>query len=146
MPTVKATPAEIEDLVRRFAPAVPMPGRAVRTEGEGEPLPPLREAAFQRQVIDLLHVHGWRVAHFRGVRVQRKNGGVYHQTPVQGDGSGFPDVIAVRGGRIIVAELKCGRNRLTQEQKVWLDCFRLAGVPAYEWRPELWAEIEKVLT
>jgi hypothetical protein len=51
------------------------------------------EAQFQQQVIDLARLCGYRVAHFRTVRVQRKGGSVYYTTPVQADGAGWPDLV-----------------------------------------------------
>jgi len=66
-------------------------------------------------------------------------------TAVQGQGAGFPDLVLVRGPRIIVAELKTRRTKPTIEQVAWLQAFEAAGVPAYCWRPEEWAEIEEIL-
>lgn len=103
------------------------------------------EAEFMRQVIALASLHHWRVAHFRGVRVQRKDGSVYYQTPVQADGAGWPDLILVRGERIIAAELKVGKNRTTAEQDAWLSWLAAAGVDTWVWRPDDWPTIEEVL-
>ncbi len=105
------------------------------------------EADFQNTVIKLAQYLGWRVAHFRGVRVQRRNGTVYYQTPVQADGAGWPDLFLAHPGKnlIIVAEIKSEKGRLSPEQKVWLDIFSSAGVPAYVWRPSDWEEIERIL-
>lgn len=96
------------------------------------------EAEFQEQVIGLARANGWRVAHFRAVRVQRKNGQVYHETPVAADGAGFPDLILVRRGRLIVAELKVGANTTTAEQDAWLAAFKAAGAETYVWYPLDW--------
>lgn len=103
---------------------------------------PITEDEFLGQVIDLARLRGWRVAHFRPARTA--NG---WRTAVQADGVGFPDLILTRhrDGRIAAAELKVGRNRLTPEQADWLAWFEAAGVPAFEWRPERWAEIEEFL-
>lgn len=103
------------------------------------------EAQFTAQVIAFARMHGWRVAHFRGVRVQRKGGGTYYETPVQGDGKGFPDLILVRRGTLVAAELKVGRNAVTAEQRDWLAAFGAAGAAVHEWRPEDWPEIERTL-
>lgn len=104
------------------------------------------EAEFTRQVIDLARLHGWRTAHFRAVAIRRKNGSVYYETPVQGDGAGWPDLILVKGCRIIAAELKVGRNKVSPEQTEWLLRLGGAGVHSVIWRPEMWAEIERVLS
>lgn len=119
------------------AVTVPGGGAARRKRKQTEP-----EADFQEQVIALARLHGWRVAHLRKVRVQRKNGSVYWETPVAADGKGFPDLILVRGTRIIAAELKTDAGALKPEQTRWLDAFRGAGVCAVVWRPLYWGQIE----
>lgn len=116
---------------------------AVRVEWERT----VSEGVFQAQVIELARVLGWRVAHFRGVRVQRRDGSVRHQTPVQADGVGFPDLVMVRGPRLIVAELKSGRGRATAEQEAWLAAFEgVPGCEVYVWRPRDWDALAAVLS
>jgi len=112
------------------------------------------EEKFQQRVIDLAHARGWRVAHFRPVRVQRKDGSVYYCTPVGADGEGFPDLELVRE-RIVKAELKSasekrrkapGREKgLKPAQQEWRDAYIRAGVEWYVWSPDDWPEIERVL-
>lgn len=106
---------------------------------------PQRESDFQAQVIQLARLLGWRVAWFRPVRVQRRNGTVYHETPVGADGKGWPDLILTRAGRLVAAELKSERGRLTAEQAAWISALRAAGVEVFLWRPSQWREIEEVL-
>jgi hypothetical protein len=102
----------------------------------------ITEVEFLRQVIGLAQLFGWRVAHFRPA--QTKTGRWI--TAVQGDGKGFPDLVLVRKGRIVIAELKVGKNRTTPDQQKWLAAFReVQGVAVYEWRPCDWGEIESVL-
>ena len=105
----------------------------------------LTEAAFQKMVLDFAKLHGWRRAHFRGVRVQRKDGSTYHQTPIQADGKGFPDILLLRGRECIVVELKTETRRLTPEQIAWITAFREAGIHAFIWKPSSWSEIERVI-
>jgi hypothetical protein len=57
-------------------------------------LPPQSEASFLEQIIDLAHLFGWRVAHFRAARTFSG-----WRTPVQGDGKGFPDLVLCRRRR-----------------------------------------------
>lgn len=102
----------------------------------------MTEAAFQKQFIDVAHLFGWRLAHFRPAQVRSGR----WVTPVAADGAGFPDNLLLRGNRLLVAELKVGRNKTTHEQDAWLAAFRLAGVPAFVWRPEDSAQIEEVLS
>jgi len=107
----------------------------------------ITENEFQQQVIDLCHLLGWRVAHFRGVRIQRKDGSVYYQTPVQADGKGFVDLVLVNKEkkRVIFSELKTDKGRLSPEQKEWIEDLREAGQEVYIWRPKDWEEIMETL-
>lgn len=104
------------------------------------------EADFTAQVIEMAQLRGWRAAHFRTVRVQRKDGSYYYTTPVQGDADGFPDLILVRGKVQLAVELKVGRGATTPEQDAWLDAFdAVPGSYAFVWHPKDWTEIEHVL-
>lgn len=104
------------------------------------------ERAFQTDVIELAQTYCWRVAHFRAVRVQRKNGDVYYETPVAADGKGFPDLILVRQDRLIAAELKVPPNKPTPEQIAWLGAFgAIQGCLTAVWYPADLPEIEKTL-
>lgn len=106
----------------------------------------LTEAAFTRQVLDLATLTGWITAHFRTSRVQRKNGSIYYETAVQGDGKGFPDIVLCRGRTLLVVELKIPPNKPTAEQENWLAAFRLVGAVVRVWVPGDWLEIEETLT
>lgn len=90
----------------------------------------ISETEFLAQVIELAHLYGWRVAHFRPAWTGRG-----WRTPVQGDGAGFPDLVLVGRGRLIVAELKRERGLATPEQLAWLATFAGAGIPAFVWQP-----------
>lgn len=102
------------------------------------------ETSFQNQVIELAHLCGWYVAHFRGVRIQRKDGTVYYQTPVQADGKGFVDLVLVRD-RIMYIELKTDKGKLSPEQEVWRDKLIASGAEYYLFRPQDWDELAEVL-
>ncbi len=102
-----------------------------------------REAAFQKTVIELAQIHGWKVAHFRPAM----NANGEWRTAVAGDGTGFPDLVCVhRQKGCFVAELKAGTNVVSDEQNQWLSDFEAAGVPAFVWRGTDWLEIEETLT
>ncbi len=118
--------------------------KALKALQAGKPMP-LSEAGFQKQVVAFAKMHGWHVAHFRTVRVQRRSGAVYHETPVGVDGKGFPDLLMIRGCRVIVAELKVPPNTVSAEQTEWLLKFGGAGAEAFVWRPADWDVIEKTL-
>jgi hypothetical protein len=101
----------------------------------------MSEAELSDSVIELGHLFGWRLAHFRPARTAR--GWV---TPVAADGKGYPDLCMVRD-RIVFAELKSDNGALTVEQQDWLHALGAAGVERYVWRPSDWVDgtIERVL-
>jgi hypothetical protein len=123
----------------------------LRAEGRltdpGPPPPPpdCTEAAFARAVIALARSLHWKVAHFRPARTAKG-----WRTPCQADARGWPDLILCRGvggpPRIIAAELKSARGRLTPEQQVWVAALEAAGVPVYLWRAGDWTTIKEVLS
>ena len=87
------------------------------------------EGGLLNWVLTTAQMYGWKRAHFRPAKTAKG-----WRTPVQGDGAGFPDLVFVRGTRLIVAELKAGRtpseNKPRADQQAWLDAF--AGVPGIE--------------
>lgn len=93
------------------------------------------EAQFQRAVIALAEMQRWRVYHAADVRGQLRSG-----TSV-----GFPDLVLLRVPRLMLRELKVGRNKPTEAQSAWLRCLREAGCDAKIWRPDDWDAIEKEL-
>ena len=95
------------------------------------------EKDFQQTVIDYAKLKGWKVAHFRSARIQRKDGSVFYQTPVQADGAGFPDLCLTRLSRIVFAELKSSTGRIAPEQDEWLKALaNTEKVEVYVWKPE----------
>lgn len=61
--------------------------------------------------------------------------------------AGYPDIVAIRGNRLIAIELKSERGDVRPEQQEWLDAFAAAGSEAVIWRPSDWlsGEIEERL-
>jgi hypothetical protein len=98
------------------------------------------EADLERTVVDAAKTLGWRVAHFRPAQNSRGN----WRTPVAYDGAGFPDLVLVRD-RLVVAELKSDKGRVSAAQQDWLNMFRAAGVETYVWRPKDLNEVFQVL-
>lgn len=76
----------------------------------------MTEKELTAAVIEMARAFGWRVAHFRSVETKRRG----WQTPVAGDGKGFPDLCCVRD-RVVFIELKVGKNKPEPEQEVWAD-------------------------
>ena len=89
------------------------------------------EKDFQQQVVTLARVCGWRV---------------YYTTDSRRSPFGFPDLCMVRPPRLLYAELKTMRGRLTPQQIEWLDDLRrVTGVEVRQWKPSDWDEIVAVL-
>ena len=106
----------------------------------------ISEAAFVREIIKRAKKLGHKAAHFRSVRVQRKDGSTHWQTPVQGDGAGFVDLIIAAGDTLYAIEAKVGRNKPTLLQLDWLEAFRgVRRVVPGIWRPEDWQAINEIL-
>ncbi len=89
--------------------------------------------AWESVCTDMARMYGWTVASFRSVLIKGKHGS-YYATPVQADGEGFPDLVLVRGDRIMFRELKAGKARLTKEQKMWGELLMRAGCDYEIWR------------
>lgn len=101
------------------------------------------EADFLAQVVAALRACGWLV---------------YHTHDSRNSESGFPDVVALKGSHVLVAELKvergqvdtavgrylAGERGLSQEE--WLEAWRKAGAEVRVWKPGDWPEIERVAT
>lgn len=110
--------------------------------------PPLTEKLFQRQVVELAKIHGWRV---------------YHPFLSKWSERGFPDLTMVRARdrRLLFAELKADKGAISAHQAEWQELLgavsdAAAGIPHDEvrdgrrievvvWRPRDWDEIERVL-
>lgn len=90
----------------------------------------ISEREFLAQVIELAHLFGYRVAHFRPAFTARG-----WRTPVQGDGAGFPDLLLVGRGRVVAAELKRQTGKASPDQLAWLAAFTDAGVASFLWTP-----------
>jgi len=101
----------------------------------------MRESEFQDQVIELAHLHGWLVAHFRPAQTAKG-----WRTPVSADGKGFPDLVMARRGYKIFAELKVNA-KLSDDQRLWLDALgpTTDRCLVVLWRPEYWPQIEAAL-
>lgn len=95
---------------------------------------------LQKAVIDLAHLHGWKVAHFQSVLATRKNGSASWRTPVAADGKGFPDLFMVRENRAIAVEIKGDGDALRGDQKEWLLALDAANIHTCVWTPRDWRD------
>jgi Holliday junction resolvase len=64
------------------------------------------EKELQSTVIEAMEWKGWRV---------------YHTYDSRRSQPGFPDVVAVRGGRLMFVEFKSEKGKVKREQVDWLD-------------------------
>lgn len=108
---------------------------------------------LQRAVIDLAHLFGWSVAHFRPGRVLRHGKEIY-ETPVAADGKGWPDLVLCKDrsdlgmpGLLLFRELKGDGDRLRPEQAAWIARLQAARQDAKVWTAKDWRSgaIEKEL-
>jgi len=91
----------------------------------------LTEKAFLQQVRDLAELCGWLV---------------YHTYDSRRSPEGFPDLVLVRGDKVIFAELKSEKGRVRPEQRMWLDALeKVRKAEACLWRPSDWDRIVEVL-
>ena len=104
----------------------------------------LSERQWQAIVVGYARGRGWKVAHFRKVRVRRGNR-EYWETPVAADGKGFPDLIMVRDDVLLALELKVKNKIATEEQAAWLIAFAPVAKSARVWKPKDWLELRELL-
>lgn len=89
------------------------------------------EKEFQAAVVDLAKANGWIVHH--------------HQISHRSE-PGWPDLVLIRNGKLLIRELKREKKKETPEQLVWLAALRSCGVDSATWRPSNWPDIVKELT
>ena len=99
------------------------------------------EAAFQAKVIQFARDAGWLVNHtYRG----RTAKGAWRTNTTA---PGFPDLLMLRNGRMVVLELKMPGNHASDEQNRWVGLFQtVPGVEAFVVYPADWPEIVELLT
>ena len=91
----------------------------------------MKERELQAMVKNIADLRGWEY---------------YHTYDSRRSNPGFPDVVMLRGERLIVAELKMQKKHPSDDQKRWLEKFKLTGVEVYLWRPSDIREIEEILS
>ena len=91
----------------------------------------ISEKDFQNQIIKLATICGWKV---------HRNWTEMHSP------KGWPDIVAARLSRLIIAELKSDKGKVTPEQQEWLDLLYGTGkVEVFVWRPNNFEEIVEIL-
>ena len=103
----------------------------------------MTEAELQQDIIELAHVLGYKVAHFRPALCKR-GGALVYRTPVSADGAGFFDLILAKPGRIIAVECKSAKGKRTPEQVAWAEAVE-GACEYYCWKPDQWDSIVEIL-
>jgi hypothetical protein len=97
----------------------------------GSSLPAMPEKQFMQRIVSFARARGWLV---------------FHTYDSRRSAPGFPDLVLVRRGRLIMAEIKTQTGRLTRAQQEWLQALgECSNVEAMIWRPSDWIQIQKVL-
>lgn len=90
----------------------------------------LSEREWQKQVVQLATTLGWAA---------------YHVMDSRRSSHGWPDLALVRD-RVIYAELKTAKGKLSVHQTRWLALLTQAGAECYLWRPSDLEEVGAVLS
>ncbi len=75
----------------------------------------ISERDLQNAIVDAAHLYGYLVFHTRPALSAKG-----WRTPVQYDGVGFPDLVLTNAERIIFAEIKSAKGKLSRQQEMWL--------------------------
>ena len=110
-------------------PKVPIPAAALE-EAMARYDPPGGEASFQRAVVEYARYCGWKVFWTYNSR---------HSPPDD------LDLRMVRPPRVVFAELKTDKGKLTPGQAETIELLKQTPVEVHLWRPSMWPEIERVL-
>jgi hypothetical protein len=87
------------------------------------------EADFQKQIVNLAHLYGWKVQHSRPAMLP---GGGW---ATHGIDSGFPDLVLAHPEKgVIIAELKSQKGRVSESQMEWILALR-SELRVHLWRP-----------
>ncbi len=103
------------------------------------------EEDLKAAVLDIIAFLGLLVLHIRPARrgteeIEEAEDGTQRskqrwETPVQGDGKGYPD-LTIAGGHVMWRELKSSTGEVSVAQQRWLDRLEAAGGDVGVWRPE----------
>lgn len=90
------------------------------------------EREFERAVVEYAKLSGWKV---------------FHPFDSRRSEPGWPDLTLVRADRLVFAELKAERGRLSNAQVDWIHALDLVEhVEVGVFRPSMWPEIKRVLS
>jgi Holliday junction resolvase len=106
--------------------------------------PPISEAQFQSQITQYAELRGWEWLHVRAGRTEHG-----WRVPVSGTmAAGWPDLVLVRGSRVLFLEVKRQDGKVTYDQQRVLDVLTLlyGNFKARAVRPSDWDFIERELS
>jgi hypothetical protein len=124
------------------------PERPVRANlgvAGADPVFRITERAFERQIIAYAELRGWRVFKDRATNMPRSCKVCKAPIRTARNAAGLPDLILVRRPRVVWAELKSERGKLSDEQRAWLMDLAACEQEVYIWRPSEWKDLERVL-
>lgn len=97
------------------------------------------EAEFQKAVITLAKLHGWKVMHTQMAQIRPGK----WITPNTGD-QGFVDLVMTHPFRgTIFVELKTTKGIVSNKQWEWINALEDSGQEVHVWRPK---DLEKIST
>lgn len=110
---------------------------AARLTSEDKAWRAISEREWQNQVHRLAASLGWKYYH------------APDNKPINGRiqkiVAGFPDLVLVKGNRLMFAELKKEIGVLSAAQEEWIAALRATGVEVYVWRPSQVREVQRIL-
>jgi hypothetical protein len=98
----------------------------------------ITERDWQNQVIRYAVDLGWK--HYHAPDNRPVNGRIQKVV------AGFPDLVLVKGERLVFVELKRELGTVSEAQQIWLDALRATGVECYVWRPSQLREVKETLS
>lgn len=96
------------------------------------------ERQFQNFVIARALNHGWTYYHAPDNKPDKSG-------RIQNIVKGFPDMVLVKDGKLVFAELKTETGRVSPEQKEWLAKLSATGCECFVWRPSMWEQVNAYL-
>ena len=93
---------------------------------------PITEKAFQAQIVELAELRGFFV---------------YHTHDSRRSQPGFPDLVLIKGTRLVFLEVKSEKGKVSNAQMDWILALQVVSTvhAAVVW-PQDWDDIERLLT
>ena len=98
----------------------------------------IKESEWQKTVERIARFNGWLVFH------APDNKPDFHGK-VQNITAGFPDLVLIKNGVLIFAELKSETGKTSVDQDKWLEAISACKVLAFVWRPSNIDEVRSFL-